>query len=86
MSSLAKQLAPMRGPKQIVLLSSGFPFGQDLLPLYNQFTAAAAEAQIVFYAIHLEGAGADVTHEQAGGHLRIRRTPNSPAAWAMSPR
>jgi len=60
LSSLAKQLAPMRGPKQIVFLSSGFPFGQDLLPLYNQFTAAAAEAQIVFYAIHLEGAGADV--------------------------
>ena len=61
LSSLAKQLAPMRGPKQIVFLSSGFPFGQDLLPLYNQFTAQAAEAQIVFYAIHLEGAGADVT-------------------------
>jgi len=60
LSSLAKQLAPMRGPKQIVLLSSGFPFGQDLLPLYNQFATAAAEAQIVFYAIHLEGAGADV--------------------------
>jgi VWFA-related protein len=61
LSSLAKQLAPMRGPKQIVFLSSGFPFGQDLLPLYNQFTKEAAEAQIVFYAIHLEGAGADVT-------------------------
>jgi VWFA-related protein len=61
LSSLAKQLAPMRGPKQIVFLSSGFPFGQDLLPLYNQFTTQAAEAQIVFYAIHLEGVGADVT-------------------------
>jgi VWFA-related protein len=61
LSSLAKQLAPMRGPKQIVLLSSGFPFGQDLLPLYNHFATEAAEAQIVFYAIHLEGAGADVT-------------------------
>jgi VWFA-related protein len=44
LSSLAKQLAPMRGPKQIVFLSGGFPFGQDLLPLYNQFAAQAAEA------------------------------------------
>jgi len=61
LSSLAKQLAPMRGPKQIVFLSGGFPFGQDLLPLYNQFAAQAAEAQIAFYAVHLDGAGADVT-------------------------
>jgi hypothetical protein len=30
LSSLAKQLEPMKGAKQIVLLSSGFPFGQDL--------------------------------------------------------
>ena len=61
LSSLARQLAPMRGPKQIVFLSSGFPFGQDLLPFYNQFATQAAEAQIVFYAVHLEQAGADVT-------------------------
>ena len=61
LTSLAKQLAPMRGPKQVVFLSSGFPFGQDLLPLYNQFATQVAEAQIVFYAIYLEGAGADVT-------------------------
>jgi len=61
LSSLAKQLALMRGPKQIVFLSGGFPFGQDLLPLYNRFAAEAAEAQIAFYAVHLDGAGADVT-------------------------
>jgi len=61
LSSLARQLAPMRGPKQIVFLSGGFPFGQDLLPLYNQFVEQAAEAQIVFYAVHLEGVGADVS-------------------------
>jgi hypothetical protein len=34
LSSLARQLAPMRGAKQVVLLTSGFPFGQDLLPLF----------------------------------------------------
>ena len=61
LSSLAKQLAPMRGPKQIVFLSGGFPFGQDLLPMYNRFAIEAAEAQIAFYAVHLDGAGADVT-------------------------
>lgn len=61
LSSLAKQLAPIRGAKQVVLLTSGFPFGQDLLPLFNRFTAQAAESQIVFYAVQLQQAGADVT-------------------------
>lgn len=61
LSALARQLEPLRGPKQIVLLSSGFPFGQDLLPLYDQFAKLAAEAQIVFYAVHLDQPGTDVT-------------------------
>lgn len=61
LSSLAKQLEPLRGAKQIVLLSSGFPFGQDLLPLYNDFADRAAKAQIVFYALHLDAPGTDVT-------------------------
>ena len=61
LSSLAKQLEPLRGPKQIVLLSSGFPFGQDLLPFYNQFEKQAAAAQIVFYAVHLDQPGTDVS-------------------------
>ena len=60
LSSLARQLAPMRGAKQVVLMTSGFPFGQELLPLFNQFTAQAAESQIVFYAVHLQQASADV--------------------------
>jgi VWFA-related protein len=57
LSALGKQLQPLRGPKQIVLLSSGFPFGQDLLPLYNNFARRLAEAQIVFYAVHLDQPG-----------------------------
>jgi len=61
LSSLARQLAPMRGPKQIVFLSGGFPFGQDMLQEYNRFASEAAGAQIAFYAVHLDGAGADVT-------------------------
>jgi VWFA-related protein len=61
LSTLAAQLAPLRGTKQIVLLSSGFPFGQDLLPLYHQFTEQAAAAQIVFYAVHLDQPVTDVT-------------------------
>jgi VWFA-related protein len=64
LSALAKQLAPMRGAKQVVLLTSGFPFGQDLLPLFNQFAAQAAESQIVFYAVQLQEVGADVTQRK----------------------
>jgi hypothetical protein len=44
-----------------VFLSGGFPFGQDLLQEFNRFAAQAADAQITFYAVHLDGAGADVT-------------------------
>jgi VWFA-related protein len=65
LSSLARQLRPLRGPKQVVFLSSGFPFGQDLLPLYNQFATEAANAQIAFYAVHLDQPGADVSARKA---------------------
>jgi VWFA-related protein len=61
LSSLARQLQPLRGPKQVVFLSSGFPFGQDLLPLYNQFANDAADAQISFYAVHLDQPGTDAS-------------------------
>lgn len=61
LSALARQLSVMRGPKQVIFLSGGFPFGQDLLPQYNEFAVQAAQAEIAFYAVHLDGAGADVT-------------------------
>jgi VWFA-related protein len=61
LSALARQLEPLRGAKQVVVLSSGFPFGQDLLPLYDNFAEHAAAAQIVFYAVHLDQPGTDAS-------------------------
>jgi VWFA-related protein len=61
LSALARQLAPIRGPKQIVFLSSGFPFGQDLLPLFDQFARQASDAEMVIYAVHLEPTGVDAS-------------------------
>jgi VWFA-related protein len=54
LNRLAERLAPLRGPKHVVMISGGMPFGQDLLPLFNEFARKAAEAQIVLYAVHLD--------------------------------
>jgi VWFA-related protein len=54
LSSLAGQLAALRGPKQIVFLSSGLPFGQDLLHWYNEFAQKAAEAELVLRVVHFD--------------------------------
>jgi VWFA-related protein len=60
LSTLVKQLEPMRGTKQLVLLSSGFPWSQDLLPAFDRFTKQVAASQVMFYALHLGEPGADV--------------------------
>ena len=36
------------------MISGGMPFGQDLLPFFDEFARKAAAAQIVFYAVHLD--------------------------------
>lgn len=57
---LAKQLTPMKGTKQIVFLSSGIPWMQEMQAQYDRFTRQAAAAQILFYGIHVDQPGADV--------------------------
>lgn len=52
--SLVAQLAPLRGPKQVILMSGGLPFGVDLQPDYSSFARAASDAGIVFHAINIE--------------------------------
>lgn len=59
LEGLAAQLAPLRGSKHIILISGGLPFGQDLLPHFNQFAKKAAEAQLVLYAVHLDQPDSD---------------------------
>jgi VWFA-related protein len=54
LNKLAEQLTPMRGTKQIVMISGGMPFGQDLLTYFNEFAEKAAQARIATYAIHLD--------------------------------
>jgi len=61
LSSLAEQLAPLRGPKQVVILSSGLPFGQDLLHWFNEFERKAAAAELVLSVVHFDPAPVDVT-------------------------
>jgi VWFA-related protein len=59
LDGLADRLAPLRGPKHVILISGGMPFGQDLLPLFDTFARKAAEAQIVLYAVHLDQHASD---------------------------
>jgi hypothetical protein len=59
METLLDKLAPLRGPKHIVFMSGGLPFGQDLLPYFNSFAKKAALAQVAFYAVHLDQPDSD---------------------------
>ena len=54
LNRLADRLAPLRGPKHLVMISGGMPFDQELLPLFDEFARKAAAAQIVLYAVHLD--------------------------------
>lgn len=64
LTSLVEQLARLRGAKQIVLLSGGMPFGQDLLPRYDAFTRTAAEAEVVLQAVHLDQFESDAANRK----------------------
>ena len=64
LTSLVEQLARLRGAKQIVLLSGGMPFGQDLLPRYDAFTRTAAEAEVVLHAVHLDQFESDAANRK----------------------
>lgn len=61
LSSMADQLAGLRGTKQVVFLSAGLPFGQDLLHWFNAFAEKAAAAEIVLSVVHLDPPAVDVT-------------------------
>ena len=65
LNRLADRLAPLRGPKHVVMISGGMPFGQDLLPLFDEFARKAAAAQIVFYAVHLDQPESDAGDRKA---------------------
>jgi VWFA-related protein len=52
--SLVNGLAPLRGTKQVILLSGGMPFGFDLAQEYANFTNQAADAGIVIHAVNVE--------------------------------
>ena len=61
LNRLAERLTPIRGPKHVVMISGGMPFGQDLLPFFNEFARKAAAAQIVLYAVHLDQPESDAS-------------------------
>jgi VWFA-related protein len=65
LNRLADRLAPLRGPKHVLMMSGGMPFGQDLLPLFNEFARKAAAAQIVLYAVHLDQPESDAGDRKA---------------------
>jgi VWFA-related protein len=68
--SLVNGLAPLRGTKQVILLSGGMPFGFDLAQEYTNFTNQAADAGIVIHAVNVE--------EFEAGAATARKVVSSP--------
>jgi VWFA-related protein len=68
--SLVDGLAPLRGTKQVILLSGGMPFGFDLAQEYANFTNQAADAGIVIHAVNVE--------EFEAGAATARKVVSSP--------
>src|SRR5262249_42757973 len=46
LTSVIKQLAPLRGPKHLVLVSAGLPFDHEFMDRFKMFEYAAAEARV----------------------------------------
>jgi hypothetical protein len=59
LGDLVARLKAVRGPKHLVLISGGLPFGQQSIGMYRDFARSAAESQVVVYTIHLDEAASD---------------------------
>jgi VWFA-related protein len=67
LTSLARDLATVRGPKHLVLLSAGLPFDVEFVDRFKAFERAAAEARIVVDTVRLHAFTADASSDSKGG-------------------
>lgn len=61
LGELVARLKTVRGPKHVVFISGGLPFGLQSLGMYRDFARSAGEAQVVVYTIHLDQASFDAS-------------------------
>lgn len=58
---VAEQMASIRGPKHLILLSGGLGFDPELLVDFDRFARKALAAQVVIHAVHLDQPDADAS-------------------------
>jgi VWFA-related protein len=66
LESLVSRLAIVHAPKDVVLISGGFPFDTDLLPRYQQLSQDAANARVVIHALHVDQEAFDPSQTRPG--------------------
>jgi VWFA-related protein len=57
LAGLVRQMAVVRAPRSVILISGGFDFGFELLAQYRELQRAAAESRVVLYTVLLEEIG-----------------------------
>lgn len=67
LTSLINQLAPIRAPKHVVLLSLGLPFDTEFLDRFKAFERAAAGARVTVDTIRMHAFRGDAASDAKGG-------------------
>ena len=64
LGTLADQLAPLQGPKHIILLSGGLRFDQQLLAEYEMFTRHVAASGVLLHTVHVDQPSTDTATQR----------------------
>lgn len=67
LTSLVNQLAPIKAPKHVVLVSEGLPFDTEFLDRFKMFERAAAEARVTVDTVRMHTFKADASSDAKGG-------------------
>jgi VWFA-related protein len=71
LTSVIKELEPVRGPKHLVLVSGGLPFDLEFLDRFKTFEHAAAAARVTVDTIRLHEFVGDASSDSKGGGMAV---------------
>jgi VWFA-related protein len=69
LESVLKHLEPLRAPRQIVLLSGGVSFDEQLVGQYKEFEQAAQQARVEVHAVQIQGNRMEASQQMAPNEL-----------------
>ena len=67
LTSIVRQLEPIRAPKHVVLVSAGLPFDPEFIDRFKMFEQAAAEARVTVDTIRVHDFAIDASSDAKGG-------------------